>query len=173
MSKQDSYRYTIEEVNKLLDSLLIQSDESIKPIIARALTMIPRGVADYIIEKCFLLSLWKAVDGVVIQINQFKEKEYLIVISDDILEKCFGHGHEIMPEHWNEVEGYSTILHEFAHCWLGHKSSPSLSEPERIQQENAAFDLAEEWFKDYNLYLQANGQRTLWEQVRGKDEPQQ
>ena len=173
MSEQDSYRYTIKEVRKLLGSLLIQINEPFEPIIAMALAMIPKDVTDYIVQKCFLISLWKTVDGIAIQTNDFKEKEYVIVISDDILEKCFGGGRQILPEHWNEVEGYSTILHEFAHCWLGHKSSPSLSEPERIRQENEAFGLAEEWFKDYNLYLRTKGQPTLWEQVRGKDDRQE
>lgn len=172
MSKQDSYRYTIEEVNKLLGSLLIQSNESVKPVIARALTMVPKEIADYIIQKCFLLSLWKEADGSTIQISHFKEKEYLIVISDDILEKCFSQRRDIQLGLWNEVEGYSTILHEFAHCWLRHKSSPGLSESVVIQQEKETSGLAEEWFREYNLYLKTKGQPTIWEQVREKDEPQ-
>lgn len=161
MREPDSYRYTVGDIKKLQRRLLIQVNESVKQIFIRVLTMIPKEVADYIIHKCFLLSLWKEVDGVSIQIDNFKEKEYLIAISDDMLEKCFGRGREIQPELWNEVEGYSTILHEFAHCWLGHKSTPSLSESERISQEKEAVDLAEEWFKEYNLYLKTNGQLTL------------
>ncbi len=172
MSERDSYRYTIEEVNKLHESLLIQVNKSVKQIIARALTMVPKEITDYIIQKCFLLSLWKEADGSSIQISHFKGKKYLIIISDDILGKCFGRRHEVLQEDWNEVEGYSTILHEFAHCWLGHESSPSLSKSEGIYQENEASILAEEWLRDYNLYLQTKGQPTLWEQVRGKGELQ-
>ena len=173
MSKQDSYRYTIEDVNKLQGSLLNHSNESVKPIIDRALTMIPKETADYIIQKCFLLSTWKEVNGAAFQISYFKGKDYLIVISDDILENCFGRGRDILPEHWNEAEGYRTILHEFAHCWLSHKSSPGLAESERIHQEEDAFGVAEEWFSEYNIHLKTTGQPFILEQVREKYEHQE
>jgi hypothetical protein len=100
--------YTLEEIDKMNVRILIFGNENLKPIVGKLLTIIPKSIADCIIDNCIVTSTWNYGPGMTIPSQLIKGKN-VIVISEFTL---------------NSDDNYrdTIILTEFAHCWLKHES---------------------------------------------------
>ena len=114
-------------------------DEGLRALVAKALSRVPKDVADHVIgdvlfipgNKSFIIS-----------------KEFLkrVLIKDD------GDVRAIIVIGGNAIErgDIREVLHEVAHYWLGHADYGSLFiEPkEDKRQEEEADELVEKWMKE-------------------------
>jgi len=100
--------YTLEEIDKMNGGVLIFGNENLKPIVVMLLTIIPKLIADCIIDNCIVTSTWNYGPGMTIPSQLIKRKN-VIVISKFALKSDDNYRDTI-------------ILTEFAHCWLKHES---------------------------------------------------
>ena len=119
---------------------LTRENGELLDVIAKLLTCVPTDVVDYLVKHCVVISSWQSYYGQYLPGELIRDKD-VILLSEYLLDG-------------EENQRDKTMLHEFAHCWLKHKS-PALEESmtgEDIwNQEEEADKLVYEWSRKKKL----------------------
>jgi hypothetical protein len=100
------------------------------------MTSVPAEIVDYLTAHCLVISTWQNCDGQYFP-NRLLSNKDVILLSEQLLDG-------------EEDQRNKTILHEFAHCWLRHKSpalKADMTGEEILKQEDEADALACTWGK--------------------------
>ena len=100
-------------------------------VVALALTILPRQVADWVIENCRI----DAIDGALTISPHWLEDKFFLLFNP----------HSLCAR--SRAIVIHTILHEAAHAYLGHKSPVALTREEHKEQERQANRLVAQWMR--------------------------
>jgi len=107
-------------------------NDDLRRAMSRALSKVPRRVADYVLQNCLLVMPQPGDRGIHIP-NRLIGGSHLLVFPLSLLDE---------PE--EEID--RTILHEVAHCWLDHKTGLEMPVGyDYEEQEKEAWAKADEW----------------------------
>ncbi len=127
--------YTFEEAWDMDASRATLRNTTLRGIVARALSKVPKEVVDRVYDECLFLMPTYEERGCFIPKELLRDK-CIIALSEKLLE-----------EDEKNIEG--DLLHEVAHYYLGHKSPIHLSEEETRKQEEEADRAVDRWSKAF------------------------
>lgn len=127
-----THRYTPEQVWYEDGGVVTLNSDRLRRAMSRALSKIPASVADYILKNCLLLMIEPEEGGTFLP-NRLIRHSHLLAFPHSLLDQ-------------SEEEIDRTILHEVAHCWLGHRWGLELPQEEDYEeQEKEAWAKVDEW----------------------------
>jgi len=100
-------------------------------VVVLALTIVPRQVADWVIENCRI----DAIDSALTISPHWLEDKFFLLFNP----------HSLCAR--SRAIVIHTILHEAAHAYLGHKSPVALTREEHKEQERQANRLVAQWMR--------------------------
>ncbi len=101
---------------------------SMKNMVAQTLTLLPKGIRDYIIKNCWFLSSARDAYGYTFSGNDLKNK-HLIFLSDELLDL-------------REEQIQYTVLHEIGHVILRHRNAINYSQTKKeIKRQEKEADI--------------------------------
>ena len=133
------FMYTSEEIDYGLDMSLLIPEYARSPL-ANAISYLPEDIIDFVIEKCFFISMDKECNGIHIAMDdfRFKDKSGLIILSDTL---------------WSRDEKAIAfiIAHEVAHAYKKHgfKSFEDTNPILNNKKEREADEQAILWLKPH------------------------
>lgn len=130
------YYHAVEIMVKATEKCWTVNKHKLLNHISWALSQVRKDIVDGIFENCVLLITEKSEKGTYYPKNTFIDKN-LICFSDSYIESA------------SDPEIEHTVLHEFAHYYLGHQI-PEEKE-EKAKQESEAEEQVKEWLEEFKI----------------------